>query len=260
MQLLFVEWLKLKKYKTFWVLISLFSGLYILWNYGVNSSMVKMGSSPISFITTSYTFPAVWTNMGYVFSWFEIFLSILVIIVITNEFTFKTHRQQIIDGLHRLDFINAKALLILSITILSTLFYFLLGIIFGYANGGTQPWLGIEKVSFVFLYSLNYLSFAGLLALYFKRSGITIVMLFAYLLLETILSKLINFQLGTNYGNMLPLQSSDELLPFPALQTLSSMMPSQQAEIPTYQYALASIVYIILYYWMARKRILSSDL
>ena len=81
MQLLFVEWLKLKKYKTFWVLISLFSGLYILWNYGVNSSMVKMGSSPISFITTSYTFPAVWTNMGYVFSWFEIFLSILVIIL-----------------------------------------------------------------------------------------------------------------------------------------------------------------------------------
>jgi ABC-2 type transport system permease protein len=260
MHLLAIEWLKLKKYRTFWVLMILFASLYLLWNYGVNKSFVSIGNGPVNVFSSSYSFPAVWGNMGFVYSWLELFLSILVIIVICNEFTFKTNRQHVIDGMHRLEFLHGKVYLILGISAISTLFFILAGLIFGYANGGGNPLDNIEKVAYVFIYTLNYTAFAGLLAILFKRSGITMVMLFAYFLIESILGKLINYKLNTHFGDLLPLQSSDELLPLPVLKSMNGLVPSSTPEISTYVYVIASLVYVAIYYIIARQKMLKSDL
>ncbi len=258
--LLKIEWLKLRRYTTFWVLIGLFASLYTMWNYGVAKSFVQMGGGPVNLMSNSYSFPAVWSNMGFIYSWFIFFLAIFIIISISNEFTFRTHRQHIIDGMHRLDFLHAKVGLIVIISLLATTFYALLAILFGFINGGGNPSQDIEKIIYVFIYTLNYLSFSALITFYIRRSGLAIVILFAYLLFETIFVKLINFKLDTNYGNLFPLQSSDELLPLNALKSLSNMMPSTVADIPVWIYLIASGVYILLYYFIARRKILTSDL
>jgi hypothetical protein len=88
----------------------------------------------------------------------------------------------------------------------------------------------------------------------------SIVALFAYLLFETILVKLINWKFDTNYGNLFPLQSSDELLPLPIMKSLSSMVPSQTADVPVMIYLFASVCYIALYYIVLRKKIITTDL
>ena len=144
LHLLTIEWLKLKRYKTFWLLTSLFAILYLLWNYGVNKSFVSMGSGPVNLVSSSYSFPSVWGNMGFVYSWLQLFLSILIIILISNEFTFRTNRQHVIDGMHRLEFFHGKVFLILTISVLSTIFFFLLGLLFGFLNGGGNPFEQIE--------------------------------------------------------------------------------------------------------------------
>lgn len=260
MELLKTEWLKIRKYTTFWVLTSLFAGLYLLWNYGVNKSMVSLSAGPMNMMSTTYSFPSVWSNMGFIYGWFVYFLAIFVIISISNEFSFRTHRQHIIDGLHRLDFLHSKSILILGLSIASTLFYIISSLIFGFINGGSSPLDGAEKILYVFVYTLNYLSFSALIAFFIRRSGLSIVILFAYLFLEFIMTKIINWQFDSNFGNLLPLQSSDELLPLNAMKSFEAIMPGQHADINPMIYLVASCIYIILYYIIARRKLVTADL
>src|SRR5437879_676310 len=43
MELLAIEWLKIKRYRTFWVLIGFFVLLLPVWNYAVNAGFMKIG-------------------------------------------------------------------------------------------------------------------------------------------------------------------------------------------------------------------------
>ncbi len=260
MKLLMIEWMKLKKYYTFWILTGIFGLLYILWNYGVGSSMVSIGSGNLAILSKSYSFPQVWSNMGFIYSWFVIFLVVFIIISISNEFTFRTNRQHIIDGMHRLDFLHAKAILILAISIGATLFFYLISLIFGFAFGGGNMFDENYFILYAFIYTLNYLSFAALLTFFVKRSGLSIIFFFAYLLVETILTNVINKKLNTSVGNFTPLQSSDELLPFPLLDSLGKMSGLSQEALPAILYVGVSLAYILVYYLVARRKMLQSDL
>lgn len=256
MQLLNIEWLKIRKYTTFWVLVGLFTGLFFMWTYGISSGVLNINDM----LKSSFAFPSIWANLGYLYSWFVIFLCVFVIISITNEFTFKTHRQNVIDGQSRMDFLHAKMFLILAITLSATLFFIVIGLIFGFANGGGNPFEGIEKIIYVFLFTLNYLSFSALLAFFIRRSGLSIILLLAYFLMESILGKLINMKLNTQVGNFFPLQSSDELLPWNALKSMANMVGTAKADLPNYAYLIASCVWIGIYYFVLRKKMTTSDL
>ena len=61
--LLYIEWLKVRKYRTFWVLAGLFATLLVLWNYMVSNGFVMLGVSNINVLNTSYSFPAVWAML-----------------------------------------------------------------------------------------------------------------------------------------------------------------------------------------------------
>ena len=110
LHLLKIEWLKIKGYKTFWVLTTLFlvsiAGLnYFVFNIKQNISSGSAQANAI--IGSPFDFPNVWHTVGY-FSSFLLFIPGLMIITsITNEYTYKTHRQNIIDGWSRQQFIHA---------------------------------------------------------------------------------------------------------------------------------------------------------
>ena len=61
----------------------------------------------------------------------NIVLGIIVIFVISNEYSFKTMRQNLIDGLNRNQLFVSKLLLISILTFLSTLVVYLSGLIAG---------------------------------------------------------------------------------------------------------------------------------
>jgi hypothetical protein len=58
-----------------------------------------------------YDFKHVWQTTSYTSGYILILPVMLLIMLVTNEFTYKTNRQNIIDGLSRLDFINVKIVL-----------------------------------------------------------------------------------------------------------------------------------------------------
>ena len=62
-----------------------------------------------------YQFPNIWTFFPWVASWFNLFLAIVIIVLVGNEFSFRTFRQNVIDGLSRNDLIKGKLILIFTI-------------------------------------------------------------------------------------------------------------------------------------------------
>jgi len=259
--LLAIEWLKLKRYNTFWILICFFIVLLPLWNYCILSGGINVSGNGMKLINQTYSFPGVWGNIGFWGSLFVVLLSILIIILTANEFTFRTHRQNVIDGWSRLQFFHAKILLVFAFSVAATVYVFILGAIFGYANSGSfsSMFEGVEKVFYFFLFSLNYLGFALLASIVIRRSGLSIGMFLLYIfIIKNILKGVLNFTNNDwNVGNYLPLQSCSELLPFPLFEMLKGLM--KQGPQPTTAYVLASIAWAIIYYFAGRGILLKRD-
>jgi ABC-2 type transport system permease protein len=258
--LLKIEWLKIKRYRTFWILAIFFIVLLPLFNYQVLKGMVKLGNNTINLLNQSYAFPQVWGNVGFWGSIFVMFLSILIIILTTNEYTFRTSRQNIIDGWQRLEFYHAKVYLVLAISIVCTLYVFITGLLFGISTSGSLDHMfsGLDKVFYFFVLTLNYLGLALLISVYIKRSGLSIGLFLLYcLVIENILKGILNWKFDTKYGDFLPLQSSDELLPFPLMQMAQNLIGAAK---PSYMpLVLTSLAWCAVYYFIGRRLLLKSD-
>jgi len=123
--------MKVKNYRTFWILsilylVSLFAATYIfhtLWE--TRPRQQGMGNAIMG---TPLDFPDIWHTVSWMSSWLMFIPGLLMIISVTNEYSFKTHRQNIIDGWSRTEFILVKIVLAFIISIISTLVVFLIAL------------------------------------------------------------------------------------------------------------------------------------
>ena len=81
-------------------------------------------------------------------------------------------------------------------------------------------------------------------------------LLYTYII-EIRLQQALNWQISSRPGDLLPMQCSAELLNFPMMDSLKSMMrhsgPSHEVLVIT------SIIWIVIYYFIGRFRLLKSD-
>ncbi|WP_431211043.1 hypothetical protein ACQ86N_34675 [Puia sp. P3] len=136
-----IEWLKLRYYSAFWWIL----GITALTYPGLNAIMLAIYHKAFSTMKTPeekgklmignpFGFNEVWHTVGYFSSWFVFVPAILVIMLITNEYTFKTHRQNVIDGWRRRDFIMGKLLDVGFVAGLITLIYIAACVTIGLEN------------------------------------------------------------------------------------------------------------------------------
>ena len=258
LQLLKLEWLKVKNYRAFWI----FLGLYIIGLFSINwiayqfQGEVKKNNVPLNIFP--YDFPAVYQTIAWVSSWLLYFPGMLMILVITNEYNYKTHRQNIIDGLTRQQFVAAKILYGLAIALLTTLSCFLIALYFGSDYSHSVSFKGIQYIGYSFIQTLCYLFFAMILALLMRRSGLALAVFFLYgLVFEQLLGGLIDFKILTD-GTIryyFPLQPSDTLIPI----TFGSDVIYHNAPSSTVLLVL-SIVYISLFVFLSFRKFQTDDL
>lgn len=263
-ELLSIEWLKIKRYRTFWVLAGLFLLLMPLWNYEIAKGFINMGGGSkggINFLSTAYSFPAVWGNIGFWGSIFIMFISILVIIMVTNEYGYRTNRQNVIDGWSRMQYYHGKVLMVLVLSLLATAYLFILGALFGWYNSGslTDIFSEFSQVGYFFLLSLNYLGLAMFIGIWIRRSGLAIGLFLLYcMIIENILKGILNHYSDLPIGNFLFLQCSDELLPFPLMQMAKALMPVSRS-FAMQTYALVSMAWCAVYYFAGRALLTKKD-
>ena len=253
------EWLKIKNYKAFWIFLSLYLISIIAINYiayTVYQQTVKQEPMAASMISDPYAFPQVWQTVSYMGSWLLYFPGIIIILLTSNEFTFKTHRQNIIDGWSRKDFVHTKLLLVVILSLIVTLVSALTAVTFGLAGGESFSVDGMENILYVLLQSLSYITLALLLAVLFRRSGVALIVFFLYgLIFETIIYGLLNRYVHNQVGYFVPLQGADVLLPMPfGNKIFYSHAPEPMVLV------ISSLVYLGLYYLFLVRKFERDDL
>lgn len=223
LHLLKIDLKKMTSYRTFWVVCGLYfftlgmttaSGMeFLKW-------LVRMGASFGTEINITripfYHFPDVWQNITYVSGFFKAILAFMVVISITNEFTYRTVRQNIIDGLSRKQFIISKVLTNILLSLMSMLMVFVIALVTGLVYSPTIMFtdlvMDLEFFGAYFLEVFAFLSFALLLGMVIQRSGLTIVIL--------VLSQMIEAIIRANVDDYVPW-----LIPYFPMESISNLIP-----------------------------------
>jgi len=218
------EWLKIKKYPAFWWMMGIVAISYPAMNYaiyvnGYKDQLSDKSMGPIlRMLPNPFTFPDAWQTVAFISSLFVFLPSIVVIMFITNEYTFKTHRQNIIDGWSRNQFMTSKMIDVIIISLLVTALYTITAFVIGTLNSGNANgnfWEGTKYIGLFFLQLFSQLSIALFIALMVRKAFMALgIFLFYFFPLEPILVQLAK-KYANGIGEYLPLEISDRLIPFP---------------------------------------------
>ena len=261
LNLLKIEWLKIRHYKAFWIftILYFFSILGINYTgYYINHITVESLPGSSMLLGSPYGFPKVWQTVGWMSSWLLYFPGILFIMLLTNEFNFKTHRQNVIDGWSRMEFITVKFVFALLFSLVATFFNVLVALLFGMLTSGSLYTLeGLENIAYIFIQTVAYITFAMFLAVLFRKSGVAIAIFFLFgLIFEWLICALLNFNMHlTPVGYFLPLQVTDVMLPIPFGNKVI-----YQGSPAVYILVIASLIYIGGYYFFSLRKFQTDDL
>lgn len=211
-----IEWIKLRRYRAFQIL----TGLYFLIVVVVCSSgmlfLEYLKHKGVQFhdidptILPIYHFPYVWQNLAYVAARLKIILAFIVILSITNEVSYKTLRQNIIDGLTRLEFMLSKLSMIFVLSLINTVLVFLIGLITGLILSPDKSlsviFTDLQFLGGFFLNIFSFLVFAMLIAMLIKRTGVVIIFLGMYtVIIEPIITAIFaNAPLPPIFAKLVP--------------------------------------------------------
>lgn len=270
--LLKIEWLKIKKYTAFIVMSIFFVVGVVATNYivySVNKNIVSTVGPGNILSFTPYNFANTWQTTSYATGFILLIPSLLLIMLFTNEYTFKTHRQNIIDGLSRRQFISVKMMMAVIFAAVATVLVFITALLFGFASGSDFSLSGIEFVGFFFLKALSYNMIGLLISVLIKRTGFATGVFFLYLGGENFIAKLLDIwsiKIKSTYGNdlgsmgdYLPMNAADGLITFPKnpITNLSrTIFPTDY----TWLILFLALAYLLLFYWWSRRKFITTDL
>jgi ABC-2 type transport system permease protein len=225
LHLLKIDLKKLTGYRTFWVVCGLYfitlafstaSGMeFLKWlarTFEDFGSKLNINRIPL------YHFPDVWLNLIYFSGLFKVVLGIMTVISITNEFQYRTLRQNIIDGLSRWQFLSSKILTNVLLSLLSVtmilIISFVTGLIYTPSINWNYVFADMEFLIAYFLEIFAFLSYALMLGVLVQRSGLTIILLLLSFMLEAIIRANVDDYVPWMI-QFFPMESISNLVPMP---------------------------------------------
>jgi ABC-type transport system involved in multi-copper enzyme maturation permease subunit len=213
-----------------------------------------------SLMANPFKFPGYWHFSAYCGGLLVALLGLTVIMHTCNEYTYKTHRQNIIDGWSRKQFVSAKVILIFTLSLIATVYYVILTLIMGsaYITDKTEMFnpQGLVFIFYFFIECLVYMTFALMIGILMKRTGLAIGLFFiyAYIADNILFGWLIKHGPGARF---LPLDTADSLVN----NQMTQIVPQFRIDDTLRMWLLiACIGYIIVYTAISYMRFLRKDL
>jgi ABC-2 type transport system permease protein len=253
-----IEFKKILTYKTFWIIIGLYflflvlgiiMAQYILNN--IVNDINKHSPIPLPHVTL-YFFPEVWQNVTFFASirYVLIFPAIIIMILITNEFTNKTIRQNIVTGMSKQEFLISKLQFIFLLSIVITIILTVFIIILGISNSDEQQmklmWHGIVFIPVFFLQVTVFMIFAFFCGFLLRNTGLAIALFTLYAL---IIEPVVYFILKIPYlqpnhiSQYLPVNTVIRLVEYPSISMLHKVMNLTLQEGVNLVHCLIAILY-----------------
>jgi len=196
-------------------------------------------------IEAPFVFPKVWHSAGWMGGLFFVLLGMLFILLITNEVQYRTHRQNIIDGWSRTDFLKAKFSLLIFFVLVSTALVFLCALLVGlvYSPSGANVFDGMYFIGYFAMMATLYLMLAYLVAMLVKRTGLAIIIYFAIVcILDNVLWLIFTLK-NSQVGYFLLLEPADSLVPNPFKPKMM-----ERRTVADYTLLITAGVYIVAYF------------
>jgi len=217
-----------------------------------------------------FNFPIVWHITTYFSALFKFFFAIVVVSMIGNEYSNKTLKQNLIDGLSKREFILSKFYTIVFFSIISTLIIFILSLVLGLVYSSyNEISIIVREIEFLpayFLKLLGFFSFCLFLGVLAKRSAFALAFLFVDFILEWIVFGLIvwksNIEMATKIQNFFPLTAMSNLIKQPFQRVAMSKFPEKNDLGYDYAVHLDSSIIVVLWtaifilsaYYLIKKR------
>lgn len=173
-----------------------------------------------------FNFPFIWHFNTYVAALLKIFLAVVIVSMMTNEYSYGTLKQNLIDGLSKKEFVLSKFLVVVLFAIGSTFFIFLLSIILGYSfSSYTELSIVLTDIDYLLAYFvklLGFFSFCLFLGILVKRSAFALGFLILWNIVEWILYGIMKWglfrdtEIAENVSRFFPLESMSLLIFNPA--------------------------------------------
>jgi len=261
-KLLTIELNKILPYKVFQILGIIYVASFLISIIFLPFLELKISvteEADILDIKSFYTFPIVWDTFAWIASKANLFLAIIIIFVVGNEYTFRTFRQHVVDGLSRNDLLHGKLLGIVTIALANTLLILVCGFIFGLIYSSSfdlyDVFSRIYMLGVYFLQAVAYMILAMFITIWLRNKTLSIVVLAVFsLIVEPIVRLVLRKYVWSKIALFFPVKAITRLTPVPENGLVSFIKANAEISgvtesLPLYGGILVVLVYVSLFYW-----------
>ena len=203
---------------------------------------IKFDIGPVQFHLAEqgiFNFPYIWHFNTFIAAFFKIFLLLVIVSMISNEYSNKTLKQNLIDGLSKKEFILSKFYTVLTFALMSTVFVFFVSLILGFIysdyNEFSIVFSDLEFLVAFFVKLLGFFSMGLFLGMLIKRSAFAVGAMVIWFIGENITYSLLKWKvfrdtdIADNIMQFAPIKAMWNLIDEPfsrlnAVKTLASQI------------------------------------
>ncbi|MDX1828405.1 MAG: ABC transporter permease subunit [Lutibacter sp.] len=265
LRLLNIELHKLKYNRASRVLIIIY---FVLLTSIALIAAINFDIGPVQFHLAEqgiFNFPYIWHFNTFIASIFKFFLLLVIVSMMANEYSNKTLKQNLIDGLSKKEFVLSKFYTVILLALISTVFVFVVSLILGYIYSDFTEFSivfsDLEYLLAFFVKLVGFFSFGLFLGILVKRSAFAVGGMLVWFFGESILKGYLFWQFKdatntTEHVNsimrFLPLEAMSNLIkePFTRLSAVKTVA-KQVGENLSKDFSVQPLDVIIVLIWTA---------
>ena len=259
-RLLNIEFHKLKHSRASKVLIITY---FLLLTSTAFIAAIKFDIGPIKFHLAEmgiFNFPYIWQLNTWLSGRIKCFLLLVIVSMMANEYSNKTLKQNLIDGLSKKEFILSKFYTVVVFALISTVFVFvvslILGLIYSDFNEPSIIFSDLEYILAFFIKLVGFFSFGLFMGILIKRSAFAVAGILVWLFVENITRGLLYWKVSqesdvvNSFMQFFPLESMTNLIkePFTKLSAVRSLA-NQVGEDLSKDFSVHSLDILIVLAW-----------
>ena len=219
-----------------------------------------------------FNFPYIWHLSTYLSSAIKFFLLLVIVSMMANEYSNKTLKQNLIDGLSKKEFVLSKFYTVIIFSLASTIFVFfvslILGLIYSDFTEIAVIFSDLEYMLAFFIKLVGFFSFGLFLGILIKRSAFAIGAMIMWFMFESFIKGMLHWKLKGSVDfimQFLPLESMSNLIKepftrFSAVKSIAKQIGEDLSKDYTVHFfniiiVIAwTIIFVYLSYWLLKQR------
>ncbi|HUH47833.1 MAG TPA: ABC transporter permease subunit [Arenibacter sp.] len=185
---------------------------------------IKFDIGPIQFHIAEqgvFNFPYIWHLNTWIASGLKLFFALIIVSMMANEYSNKTIKQNLIDGLSKKEFLASKFLTVFVFSLISTLFVFLVSLTLGlFYSDYTEISIIFSDLEYLLAYFVKlvgFFSFCLFLGILVKRSAFALGFLIIWFAIENLGVRFLVWWLAGK-------EVSDTVMKFLPLESMSNLI------------------------------------